>query len=76
MIGFIFVILICVFCGSLMCYMGVDMIVSAPGLSGWDAIGSFAGGVAITTLGAIFFVFMTLLGKQLIDEIKEKFNDN
>jgi hypothetical protein len=72
MIGLIFVGLICIFSGSLMCYMGVDMIVSAPELSGWDAIGSFAGGIGIVILGTAFFVFFSMLGKMAIDMVKEK----
>ena len=72
MIGLIFVGLVCIFSGSLMCYMGVDMIVSAPALSGWDAIGSFAGGIGTIILGTAFFVCFSMLGKIMIAMVKEK----
>ena len=72
MLGLIFVMLVCIFAGSLMIHLAVDMITAAPTLAGWSAIGSFLGGLGLILLGTAFFVCLTLLGKMAIDEIKEK----
>lgn len=74
----IFLILLNLFFAALGCvmnYVGVSSIIEAFGFSGGSAIGLFCGGIAITILGIAIFVLYTMIGRLLLDAIKEYIND-
>ena len=73
MITYIFIELVCLLVGISMHYVGFEVIKYALTLSSWDTIINFLFGVVGILAGIIFYTLFTVVGKSLIDEIKERF---
>lgn len=73
MITYIFIELVCLLGGISTHYVGFEVIKYALTLSSGDVIVNFLFGVAGILAGIIFYIWFAIVGKSLIDEIKERF---